>query len=98
MNLLKEKCIHIISDSTGETAATITKAALVHYTQEQVKARITRYNKIREIQQIDAILQKANVEKDMFIYTIVDFKLRQHLYELCTKKNIFFVDLLGPLF
>ena len=93
----KEKCIHIISDSTGETATAITRAALVHYSQEQMEARITRYNDIRNFQQIDAILQKANVEKDMFIYTIVDSKLRQHIRELCAEKNIFSVDLLGPL-
>ena len=94
---MKEKCIHIISDSTGETAATITKAALVHYSQKEMEARITRYNNVRKIEQIDAILQKANVEKDMFIYTIVDFKLHQHIHQLCKMKNLFSVDLLGPL-
>ena len=94
---MKEKCIHIVSDSTGETAATIAKAALVHYSQKQIEPRIMRYNNVRETQQIDTILQKANVAKDMFIYTIVDSKLRQYFHQLCTEKHLFSVDLLGPL-
>ena len=93
----KEKHLHILSDSTGETAATITRAALVHYSQKQITTQVTRYNNVREAQQIDAILKKASVERDMFVYTLADTKLRKYLLQLCEEKKLFSVDLLGPL-
>ena len=53
--------IYIISDGTGETAMTMTKAALVHYTSHDLN--IVRCKNIRNERQVDATIEEAVQKK-----------------------------------
>jgi regulator of PEP synthase PpsR (kinase-PPPase family) len=87
--------IILVSDGTGETAAQMTKAAMVQFRDQQVF--FTRYKNIRNDTQIIAICEDAAVNKDLLIYTIVSPQLRQLLVTNARDKGIPCVDLLGPL-
>ncbi len=85
----------IISDGTGETAALMTKAAIVQFSDKEIIS--TRYKNIRTKLQIDAIFQDAALKNDFIVYTIVSPELREYIQELATDYQKPTIDLLGPL-
>lgn len=87
--------IFILSDSTGETASTIVKAALVHYQDRDVN--IVRCKNIRSEEQIENILEEVQTRQGAVVYTIVSPNLRSKLESLCQINNIPYKDLFGPL-
>jgi regulator of PEP synthase PpsR (kinase-PPPase family) len=89
------KRIIMISDGTGETAAQMTKAAMVQFRNHE--AHFARYKNIRNEAQIQAIMEDAETTHDLVIYTIVSPQLRQFLVQHAHSRNIPCVDLLGPL-
>jgi regulator of PEP synthase PpsR (kinase-PPPase family) len=91
----KGKRIILISDGTGETAAQMTKAAMVQFRGHE--AHFARFKNVRKEGQIQAILDDAGVSGDLVIYTIVSPQLRQYLVAYAHEKKIPTVDLLGPL-
>lgn len=89
------KRIIIVSDGTGETAAQITKAAMVQFSNQNVY--FTRYKNIRLEGQIEAICEDAAIHHDLLVYTIVSPQLRAFLMNKAREKTIPCVDLLGPI-
>src|SRR3954471_18481619 len=89
------KRIIIVSDGTGETAAQMTKAAMVQFGNRDVY--FTRYKNVRNEAQIEAICDDAAVNHDLMIYTIVSPQLRAFLVNKAREKSIPTVDLLGPI-
>ena len=91
--LEKELRIIILSDGTGETAASLCKATLTQFPESQVM--FTRYKNIRTTAQIEAILNEAALHHDLVTHTIVQTKLRQKVIELCESLGIRHLDLIG---
>ncbi len=87
--------IYIISDGTGETAMTMTKAALVHYTSHDLN--IVRCKNIRNERQVDATIEEAVQKKAIVIHTVVSRQLRDYLQDKAAAYGLPQVDLLGPL-
>jgi regulator of PEP synthase PpsR (kinase-PPPase family) len=87
--------VYIVSDSTGETAATMIRAAIVHYREHNFK--IIRYKNIRTEAQVESIANEAFQSRAIIIYTMVGTSLRIKLKELCAEKGLHHLDLLGPL-
>ena len=87
--------IYIISDGTGETAAMMTRAAVVHYS--QFDFHILRNKNIRTQSQVDRVINEAFKQGALIIHTVVTPSLRQYLEEKAAEKNLLQVDLLGPL-
>jgi [pyruvate, water dikinase]-phosphate phosphotransferase / [pyruvate, water dikinase] kinase len=91
--LEKDLRIIILSDGTGETAASLCKATLTQFPESQVM--FTRYKNIRTTAQIEAILNEAALHHDLVTHTIVQTKLRQKVIELCESLGIRHLDLIG---
>src|SRR4051812_20063686 len=87
--------IIIVSDGTGETAAQMTKAAMVQFSKQNIY--FTRYKNVRHEAQIEAICDDAAVNSDLLVYTIVSPALRAFLVSKAREKSIPCVDLLGPI-
>ena len=87
--------IYIISDGTGETAATMTRAAVVHYS--KFDFHIIRNKNIRTQSQVDHVVNEAFKRRALIIHTMVAPSLRQYLEEKAAEKDLLQVDLLGPL-
>ncbi len=91
----KELRIIILSDGTGETAAQITKAAMVQFSDKEIY--FTRYKNIRTKAQVEAIFDEAAIHHDMVIHTIVSPDLRDFIAKKAEEKKVPAIDLLGPL-
>jgi hypothetical protein len=92
----QRKCtIFIISDGTGETAATMIRAALVQYQQSDIQ--IIRNKNVRSEHYIDSIIEECAQVHGMIIYTVASPSMRKKIQERATEKGILSFDLLGPL-
>lgn len=87
--------IHILSDSTGETAATIIRAALVQYTNKEIY--LVRHKNVRSEQQAEAIVDECFQKQGILIYTVASPQLRKKIQELASNKGLPYHDLLGPI-
>lgn len=91
----KQACIYIISDGTGETAASMIRAALVQYS--GVDSHIVRHKNVRTENQIESLVDSAFEAKAIIVYTMASPPLREKIREYTAGKAVQAVDLLGPL-
>ena len=87
--------IYIISDGTGETAATMIRAALVQYSNKDIN--IIRCKNVRTEQQAEGIIEECRERKGLIVFTVASQSLRTKIREKATEKGILSIDLLGPL-
>lgn len=87
--------IFILSDGTGETAATMVRAALVQYAEQEIN--IIRSKNLRTEEQILRVIDDCFEKRGMVAYTFASPLIRKKLAEVCIEKSIPAVDLLGPL-
>lgn len=87
--------IFILSDGTGETAATMVRAALVQYTDQEIN--IARHKNLRSEEQIVRVIDECFEKRGMITYTFASTNIRKKIAELCVEKSIPATDLLGPL-
>jgi regulator of PEP synthase PpsR (kinase-PPPase family) len=87
--------IYIISDGTGETAATMIRAALVQYSDKDVQ--LVRCKNIRTEAQVAPLIDECFERKGLIVYTVVSVSLRKKIFELANGKGIPAIDLLGPV-
>lgn len=91
----KRGTIYIISDGTGETAATMIRAALVQY--QDAEINIVRSKNIRTEAQVESVIADAFDNQGIIIHTVVSTQLKQVIIEQCATKGLLNVDLIGPL-
>lgn len=87
--------VYIISDGTGETAAIMTRAAVVHYS--KFDFHIIRNKNVRTESQVDNVINEAFKRGALIVHTVVTPNLRDYLEQKAAEKNLLQVDLLGPL-
>lgn len=87
--------IYIMSDGTGETAATMIRAALVQYADREVQ--LVRCKNIRSEAQAAPLIDECFERKGMIVYTVVSASLRAKIREMASSKGIANIDLLGPV-
>lgn len=90
-----EKTIYILSDGTGETAATMVRAALVQYNATEVN--IIRCKNLRSEENILKMIDECFEKRGMIAYTFAGLAMRKKIAEVCAEKSIPSTDLLGPL-
>ncbi len=87
--------IYILSDGTGETAATMIRAALVQYSNRDIN--IVRCKNVRTEAQTEALIEECFQQRGMIAYTVASPAMRTKIRELAAAKGIPYFDLLGPL-
>lgn len=87
--------IYVISDSIGETAEIVAKAAVAQFNSGH--AEIVRIPYVGDEEHIEQILADAEEQNAIVAYTLVLPQLRKYMAEKAQKKNIITVDVLGPM-
>lgn len=86
--------IHVVSDSLGETADMVARAALSQFDHDAF--RIERLPKIESAEQLREIVHEHCGKHCIFFYTLVEHSLRAEMDRLCADESINGVDLLWP--
>ncbi|HZG70437.1 MAG TPA: pyruvate, water dikinase regulatory protein, partial [Chondromyces sp.] len=92
---MKDPIIYIVSDSVGETAELVTKAAVSQFNGSH--AIIKRFPYVEDISNIDEVVSLAKNDQGIIVYTLVKPEIRKYLSDQAKKENIIIFDLIGPL-
>jgi len=88
--------VFAVSDSIGETAELVIRAALVQFHSENVDIRRVPY--VTNNEYVEEIIQEAkNTNNCAIVCTIILPEVREYLIHLAKENNIPIVDLMGPM-
>ena len=85
--------LHIVSDSTGETAARLVLALEAQFP-EQVFAEI-RHPRVESVDDLQLAVATARGRPAVMVYTLVEPGLREAMRQLCRRARVHYCDLLG---
>jgi [pyruvate, water dikinase]-phosphate phosphotransferase / [pyruvate, water dikinase] kinase len=88
--------IHLISDSTGDTAARVARAAQTQFSDHSTT--LVRHPRVVTVDGLVAAYERVREtpHRVVVLYTLIDRELRAALTDLCTRDGIAHCDLLGP--
>lgn len=87
--------IDVVSDSTGETAERVVRAALLQFPQPGVAIRL--HTRIRTDVMVRPILERAAQEGSLVVFTVVDPELREFIHTLSYELKVEAMDVIGSL-
>ncbi len=96
VDVLSGHVLHLLSDSTGETASAAANAVLSQFGDPDVQKRLHVF--VRSESDVDAALGDIRANPGTVVYTILDEALAQRLREGCVAAGVPTVALLDPLF
>jgi len=86
--------IHLISDSTGDTAARVARAAQTQFSGHATA--LIRHHRVTTVEGLHDAYARVGQSNVAIFYTLVDRQLRGELAELCRRDGVAGCDLLGP--
>jgi regulator of PEP synthase PpsR (kinase-PPPase family) len=91
----KVPVVYIVSDSVGETAEFVVRAAASQFDGGNVELR--RVSHVNSTSVLDETIQSAKEEQAIIAYTIVLPELREHLNAVAEAMEVPVVDIMGPM-
>jgi len=91
---IRKPVVFVISDSIGETAEQVVRAAASQFDGGQIEVRRVPYVDTPET--LEAIVEQAVQEKAIIVYTLIYPALRRQLQEVAGRAGIPSVDIMGP--
>ncbi|KUK14545.1 MAG: ATP/GTP-binding protein [bacterium 42_11] len=86
----------IVSDSTGETAELVCKAALSQF--EGLDYDIERFPHVQDEEKVNEVLEKVSGRDALvMVYTLASSELRKYMSQKAQERGIIEIDVLGPL-
>ncbi|MGL5067645.1 MAG: pyruvate, water dikinase regulatory protein [Sarcina sp.] len=89
--------IYAVSDSIGETANEVAKAAASQFEKDDIK--IKRFPYMKTLEDVEELIEKINnIEGQvMIVSTIITVETREYLTQKCVENNINIINVLGPI-
>src|SRR5919201_4567204 len=85
--------IHVVSDSTGETATRFAEAVERQFPDEEFA--IVRHPRITTVDDVQLAAARARGRRAVVMYTIVEPEFREAMRTLCKRYRLHYCDLLG---
>ena len=85
--------LHVVSDSTGETAARLVQALEAQFPDTEFE--VVRHPRVETVEDLQLTVARATGHAAVIVYTLVDPRLREAMNELCRRENVHCCDLLG---
>jgi regulator of PEP synthase PpsR (kinase-PPPase family) len=89
------RTIVVVSDSTGETAERVVRAALLQFPNR--RARVRLFSRVRDREAVTDVLQKARDNDAMVVFTLVRPELREVFHAIARDQKVETVDVIGSL-
>ncbi|WP_026558715.1 pyruvate, water dikinase regulatory protein [Bacillus sp. J37] len=89
--------IYVLSDSVGETAELVVKAAASQFNGVSANTKIKRIPYVEDKGTILEVLALAKKDNAIVCFTLVVPELREYLIEEANKKGVVYYDIIGPL-
>jgi regulator of PEP synthase PpsR (kinase-PPPase family) len=85
--------LHIVSDSTGETAARLVLALEAQFPDQEFEE--VRHPRVESVTDLERAVARARGRRAVAIYTLVQPELRDAMRTLCRRARVHYCDLLG---
>jgi regulator of PEP synthase PpsR (kinase-PPPase family) len=85
--------LHIVSDSTGETAARLVQALEAQFPDQEFEE--VRHPRVETVADLERAVTRARGHAAVVIYTLVDPDMRDAMRRLCRRARVHYCDLLG---
>jgi regulator of PEP synthase PpsR (kinase-PPPase family) len=85
--------LHIVSDSTGETAARLVAALEAQFPEQPFEE--IRHPQIETLDDLQLAVSRAKGRRAVIVYTLVDPEMRECMRTLCRSARLHYCDLLG---
>ena len=85
--------LHIVSDSTGETAARLVQALEAQFPEQDFEE--VRHPRAESVADLERVAGKARGRPAVVIYTLVEPEMRDAMRRLCRRARVHYCDLLG---
>jgi [pyruvate, water dikinase]-phosphate phosphotransferase / [pyruvate, water dikinase] kinase len=85
--------LHVVSDSTGETAAKFAKAVEDQF--PDLEFDVIRHPRITSVDDVQLAAARARGRRAVFLYTIVEPRYRDAMRDTCKRYKVHYCDLLG---
>jgi regulator of PEP synthase PpsR (kinase-PPPase family) len=86
--------VYILSDSLGETADQVAKAALSQFDADLF--HLVRLPKVGSTVQLEQLVSGARDERCVFLYTLADPGLRDEMRTIAATVDVLAIDIMGP--
>jgi hypothetical protein len=87
--------VHLVSDSTGETLMTASRAAVARYAEVEAIEHV--YPLVRSDRQLDRVLSEIEDAPGIVMFTLVDPEIVARLQGTCAEHGLPCIDVLDPL-
>ena len=85
----------IVSDSLGETAELVTRAALSQFDGSDVEVK--RFPMVKHASEIEGIVLAARLRPTLIVYTLIVPEAEQAMTQLAEQYGVVAVDIMGPM-
>ncbi len=85
--------LHIVSDSTGETAARLVLALEAQFPEQPFEE--VRHPRVETVEDLELAVARARGRPAVMVYTLVETGLRNEMRRLCRRTRVHYCDLLG---
>jgi [pyruvate, water dikinase]-phosphate phosphotransferase / [pyruvate, water dikinase] kinase len=85
--------IHVVSDSTGETATRFAEAVERQFPEEEFE--LVRHPRIATVDDVQLAALRARGRRAVVMYTLVEPQFREAMRTLCKRYRLHYCDLLG---
>jgi [pyruvate, water dikinase]-phosphate phosphotransferase / [pyruvate, water dikinase] kinase len=85
--------LHIVSDSTGETAARLVLALEAQFPEQEFEE--IRHARVESVEDLELAVRSARGRPAVVVYTLVDPEMRDAMRRLCRRARVHYCDLLG---
>jgi regulator of PEP synthase PpsR (kinase-PPPase family) len=92
---LETRRIDILSDSTGETAEKVVRAAMLQFPKSGGHLRL--HTRVRTREAVRPVLEGAAKDGALVVFTVVNPELREYIHALSHELKVEAVDLIGSL-
>ncbi|HZC28985.1 MAG TPA: pyruvate, water dikinase regulatory protein [Gaiellaceae bacterium] len=85
--------LHIVSDSTGETAARLVQALEAQFPEQEFEE--VRHPRVESVDDLELAVRSARGRPAVVVYTLVEPEMRDAMRRLCRRARVHYCDLLG---
>ena len=85
--------LHVISDSTGETATRLVHALEAQFPEQLFEE--VRHARAETVDDLERAVRRARGRRAVVVYTLVEPELRRQMRTLCRRARVHYCDLLG---
>src|SRR6184192_4068533 len=85
--------LHIVSDSTGETAARLVQALEAQFPEQEFLE--IRHPRVESVADLQLAVDRMKGRPAVVVYTLVEPELRESMRTFCRRARLHYCDLLG---